>query len=74
MNCGYEAHLENSVRTNFLYEQYENMGEWVIEGIYMSEEKLGRSDETIIKIKMNPSQFRDPSMEDLRAIGKHQTL
>ena len=38
------------------------MGEWTLEGIYIDEEKLGRSDETIIKIKMNPSQFKDPSM------------
>lgn len=66
--------MENSVRANALYNEYQNLGEWEFEGIFMSKDKPGRRGDIMMKVKMNPSQFVDPNVEDFRVFMQNPTI
>ena len=58
-NCGYEPYLENPFQANELYEKYNDLGEWTLEGFFLREEPLIEKSAMKLYIKMNPSQFKN---------------
>ena len=74
-NCGYVAYEENSLRANHFYAQYADSGNWTIEGIYIGDSDLLKAKQyKKLSIKMDPTQFADPTTPDFLALIKSSAI
>ena len=59
-NCGFQMQMENSLNANMFYERYENI-QWNLDkAIFISMDQPGIANHVTMKVKMNPTQFKDP--------------
>lgn len=70
-------YIENSYRFNYLYNLYEETTDWELEGVYLDKKEtrgITRGAFGYLRVKMNPTQFKDEDTQDINVLVKNRDL